>query len=530
MPDQPDNAPRGKGSLTEPGAESALGVGAETSHEPSIAQIETHPLKEMLTIAAPTVVTMTSYTVMQFIDAQMVLRIGPEPVYVSAQGNGGMLAWLVIAVILGLTTIVNSYVSQNLGAGRPREGAAYAWNAIWLSVAGWAVLMLPMIFLSGFVFDAMGHDDSLRSLENDYARIMLFGGLFVTTARALGHYFYGMHRPVIVMVAVLIANGINVLANWVLIYGHLGAPALGVAGAAIGTVIGSAFELAIPMVIFLGPRYAREFSTRAAWRPSMRHIRDIFRVGWPGSLMFFNEMVCWGFLMIGLIPMAAKAAGQDPVIANTAGWIGLRFMHVSFMPTVGLSIALTAIVGKCMGMDRPNLAASRTWLGLRLGLAYMGVCAIVFFFFREQLVSLFIDKDTPPDERAMLIAIGSRVMIAAAIFQLFDAVSILLSGSLRGAGDTVWPGVVTILSSWVWIIGGGLLLIRFMPDIGGVSPWIGGSAYIITLGVALLIRFLGGRWRTLRLVEKNTNNAPDDRPAGPPAQDPDIPAPAPVEA
>ncbi len=514
MPEQHDNAPPGGGPLLEPGSEAALGAGADASREPSIAQIETHPLREMLTIAAPTVVTMTSYTVMQFIDAQMVLRIGPEPVYVSAQGNGGMLAWLAISIILGLTTVVNSYVSQNLGAGRPREGAAYAWNALWLSVAGWFVIMLPMIYFSPRIFGMMGHDETLVRLENQYAGIMLLGGVFVTTARGLGHYFYGMHRPMVVMIAVLAANIINVFANWVLIYGHLGAPALGVAGAAAGTVIGSAFELLLPLAVFLGPKYAREFSTRSAWRPSLRHVRDIFRIGWPGSLMFFNEMICWTYLLVVLIPKAARAAGQDPVIANTAGWIGLRYMHVSFMPTVGLSIALTAIVGKCMGMNRPALAASRTWLGLRLGLGYMGLCAIVFFLFREQLVAFFIDRGTPPDERALLIAIGSRVMIAAAIFQLFDAVSILLSGALRGAGDTVWPGVATILSAWVWIVGGGHLLIRVMPGIGGVSPWIGGSAYIITLGIALLARFLGGRWKQFRLVgETPAREAAADEPA-----------------
>lgn len=500
MTTQPDN-PITEGSLTEPGGEAALGAGADSSHEPTIAQIEAHPLKEMLTIAAPTVVTMTSYTVMQFIDAQMVLRIGPEPVYVSAQGNGGMLAWLIIAIMLGLTGVVNSYVSQNLGAGKPREGAAYAWNAVWLSVAGWVVLMLPMIFLCPMIFRMLGHDETLLGFETEYAQIMLFGGLFTTTSRALGHYFYGMHKPMTVMVAVLTANAVNVLANWVLIFGHWGVPAMGVAGAAFGTVIGGLVELVIPFAVFVGPRYAREFSTRVAWRPSLRHIRDINRIGWPGALMFFNDMVCWGYLMIGLIPMAAKAAGQDPIVANTAGWIGLRYMHVSFMPTVGLSIALTAIVGKCMGMNRPELAASRTWLGMRLGLTYMGVCAVVFFVFREQLVAFFIDKETPPDERAVLIAIGSQVMIAAALFQLFDAIAILLSGALRGAGDTIWPGIATILCSWICIVGGGHLLIWLMPHLGGVSPWIGGAAFIISLGSALLFRFIRGKWKSMRLVK-----------------------------
>ncbi|USN98796.1 MAG: MATE family efflux transporter [Phycisphaeraceae bacterium] len=504
--------PIAEGSLAEPGGEIALAAGAELAHEPTLTGIKEHPLREMVTIAAPTIATMTSYTVMQFIDAQMVLRIGPEPVYVAAQGNGGMLAWLFIAIVLGMTGVVNSYVSQNLGAGRPREGAAYAWNAMWISALGWAVLMVPMIFLCPMTFAALGHDDELRRLEDDYAQIMLFGGLFTTMARALGHYFYGMHRPVVVMVAVIAANLINVLANWILIFGHWGAPALGVAGAAIGTVLGTLVELVGPFLVFIGPRYAREFSTRVAWRPSLRHIRDIARIGWPGSLMFFNDMVCWGYLMVGLIPKAAQAAGQDPVVANTAGWIGFRFMHLSFMPTVGLSIALTAIVGKCMGMRRPDLAASRTWLGMRLGLAYMGLCAIAFFLFREQLVSLFIEKDTPPEARTALIAIGSQIIIAAALFQLFDAIQILLSGALRGAGDTIWPGILTVVCSWTFIVAGGHLLIWRFPDLGAISPWIGGASFIISLGCALLFRFTQGNWRTMRLVH-DSDAGPDS--AGP---------------
>jgi MATE family multidrug resistance protein len=489
-----------KSSLTEPGAEIGLGAGADTPREPTLEQIQAHPLREMLAIAAPTVVTMTSYTVMQFIDALMVKSIGPEPVYVAAQGNGGILAWLVMAAVLGLTGVVNSYVSQNLGAGRPREGAAYAWNALWLSAASWILVMLPFALLTPTLYGLMGHEPDLLRFETQYAQIMLAGGLFTTAARSLGHYFYGMHRPMIVMVSVLAGNLVNVAANYVLIFGHFGAPQLGVAGAAVGTVIGSFVELVIPFVIFVGPRYARELGTRAAWRPSRLHLRDICRIGWPGALMFVNEMICWAYLMTWLIPMAAEAAGDDPLVANTAGWIALRYMHLSFMPAVGLSIALTAIVGKCMGMRRPDLARSRTWLGVRVGMAYMALCAVAFLLFRDPLIGLFISAETPPDQRAALIAVGSKVMIAAAIFQLFDALAITLSGALRGAGDTVWPGVATLVLSWVCIVGGGHLTIALAPSLGGVGPWAGASAYIIGLGLALLVRFLQGHWTRMRLV------------------------------
>jgi hypothetical protein len=273
----------------------------------------------------------------------------------------------------------------------------------------------------------------------------------------------------------------------VLIFGNFGAPEMGVAGAAIGTVIGAAVEFAIPMAIFLSPKYAREFGTRAAWRPQ----RAAHRRHLPHRLARRAHVRQRdGVLDLSdgrLIPRAAEAAGQDPVLANTAGWIGLRYMHLSFMPTVGLSIAITAIVGKCMGMNRPDLAASRTWLAFRLGLAYMGACGVVFFLFRGPLVDLFVSGETAEADRALIIALGLAGLIAAAIFQLFDAIAIMLSGALRGAGDTVWPGVATLVLSWTCIVGVGHLLIETAPRLGAASPWIGAAAFLIALGLAMLL-------------------------------------------
>jgi len=501
----PSGNPAASDLLSEPGSELGLGASADAPSEPSLADIESHPLKEMFKIAAPTIVTMTSYTVMQFIDGLMVTKIDQDPVYLSAQGNGGIIAWVTMSLLLGLTSVVNSYVSQNLGAGKPREGAAYAWNAIWLSIAGSLVILMPMVFLAPMIFASLGHDEKLLTLETDYAQIVLAGGVFTLCSRSIGHYFYGMHRPTVVMISVLAGNLINIFANWVLIYGNLGAPRLGVAGAAWGTVIGTAIELAIPLVIFLGPKYAMEFGTRSAWRVSKEHISDIFRIGWPGALMFASEMACWTYLMVALIPKAATAAGQDPILANSAGWIGLRYMHLSFMPTVGLSIAVTAIVGKCMGMNRPDLAASRTWLAFRIGIIYMGICGVGFFLFKEQLVEVFISKDTPLEDRVEIVRLGSYVLIAAAIFQLFDAVAIILTAALRGAGDTVWPGVIMLFLSWGFIVGGGNLLIAVAPNLGAASPWIGTAAFLIALGISMLARFCSGKWRNMRLVK----DAPD---------------------
>jgi len=523
---------------------SGVGLGAQSpasfsaqeavSGEPINLDPRAGGLGEMLRIALPSVITMTSYTVMQFGDTWMVSRIEPpDPVYVAAVGNGGIASWLFASCALGINSIINTYVSQHLGAGTVQKAPAYAWAGLWISLV-FGLLAIPMVFLVGPMFSAIGHEGRMLELETGYAQILFMCSGLLIAGRSLHHFFYGLHRPKIVMISAISGNIVNLFVNWVLIYGNLGAPEMGVMGAAIGTVTGVTIELAIPLALFLGPKMHRELKTRTQWRCGLAPVRDIFRLGWPGGMMFLNEMLCWSYLMAGLLPLAGMAAAsmaldqtgsyrgvevvggansemgarvveQAGVAANTAGWIALRFMHASFMPAVGLSFAVTALVGKAMGMGRPDIAAARAWLGLKVAVIYMGLCALVFVMFRETLIGVFIKSPDPEDVEAVrqaaeVLRIGALVMIAAAVFQVFDAVAITLSAALRGAGDTIWPGVATLALSWICIVGLGLVMIELAPQLGSMGPWIAASAYIVALGIALLLRFLAGGWKSRRVV------------------------------
>lgn len=215
-----------------------------------------------------------------------------------------------------------------------------------------------------------------------------------------------------------------------------------------------------------------------------------------------------------LIGKAGEAAGENEVVHNTAGWIGLRYMHLSFMPAVGMSIAVQAMVGRCMGEQRPDLAAKRVWLGLGVACAYMGLCALLFVLFREPLIRLFAEGDPKLTADAIeeVVRVGAMVMIAAAVFQVFDAIAIVLSAALRGAGDTVWPGAVVVGGSFAFIIGGGHLMIALFPQWGSAGPWASTALFIVAVGSALFARFLGGKWRTMSLVEHP--GPPGPSPAG----------------
>lgn len=450
-----------------------------------------HPLLDMLFIAAPSVVQMVSYSAMQFVDMLMVTRWGDDPIYVSAQGNGGMAVWIPLSLVFGMSGVVSSFVSQNLGAGTPRKGARYVWAQWWIAIAA-ALLLLPMVFVLPRAFAAMGHAPELIELETDYASVLIYGAILTMGARTVAQYFFGMHKPLVPMGAALLGNVVNVLANFVLIFGLLGFPELGLIGAAVGTVIGSAVELIIPAVLFLTPHWAKNFETRKPWKPAWKPIKHILRVGTPAGFMMVNEMVCFGYLLVGL-------GGRFGEAQQAAGWVALRYMSLSFMPTVGLSIAITAIVGRLIGMGRIDLAEKRAWLGMALGIGYMGACATCFIVFREQLMGLFVTEDMDPESAAELVRVGSMILIAAAVFQMFDAVAVTISGALRGAGDTLVPSVLTIVLSWLLIVGGGHLAVALKPEWGALGPWIFASAYIVVLGLTLLARFKLGAWKRMKL-------------------------------
>ena len=449
-------------------------------------------------LAWPTVLTMSSYTIMQFVDKFMVAEVGP--LEVAAQGNGGIWAFAPLSFAMGILTVINTWVSQNLGADRAERAPKYAWAGIWFSLLVWVFILLPFAFFLPDIFAGM-HDreaieefDRLVKLESEYGRLLLIGALLLLVGKGMQHYFFGLHRPKVIATAAITGNIINVVANYGLIFGKFGLPELGLNGAAIGTIIGTSVELLIPLAIFLGPKMNLQLNSRQQWQPRWQPLRDVLKVGWPAAVQFGNEIFCWAVFMTILV----GKFGADHL---TAGWIALGYIHLSFMPAVGFSVAVSSIVGRYIGASKPDLAVSRARVGVAMAVIYMTVCAGLFFIFRYELISFFIADDTDPEQAANILRIGANLMICAAIFQTADSFGIVYSGALRGAGDTVWPGVITIIYSWVFIVGLGWLMTVWFPQWESIGPWIGAAAYIIVLGITMAWRFEGGAWQKIQLLE-----------------------------
>jgi MATE family multidrug resistance protein len=182
-------------------------------------------------------------------------------------------------------------------------------------------------------------------------------------------------------------------------------------------------------------------------------------------------------------------AGEDAMAANM---FSFRFMSVSFMPALGIGTAITALVGRYIGMGRPDLAMHRAHLGFKVNVTYMLTCGLLFFVFRHELMRLFSDK---PE----VLRIGSTLLVFAAVFQLSDAMYCTYSGALRGAGDTFVPAMATGIMNWTMSVGLGYVIVRLHPEWGAAGPWTIATIYSITLSTYIYIRFKRGGWRSIRL-------------------------------
>jgi MATE family multidrug resistance protein len=312
-----------------------------------------------------------------------------------------------------------------------------------------------------------------------------------------------MHMPKVVTVSTILANIVNVVANYILIFGEEGipglvqgipgTPALGLKGAAIATMIGMFMEMIIPLAIFLGPKFNSRYATRAAWKPRIETMKSVFRLGWPGAIQWGNEIVCWALFMTVFV-------GRYGTNAMAAGWIALGYLHLSFMPAVGINVAINSIVGKYIGAGKPDIAISRARVGVGIALVYMTFCALIFIIFRTELMEWFVNGTSYTlNEQEEIVRLGANMLILVALFQTVDALGIIYTGALRGAGDTVWPGVITAIFSWVFIVGGGWVAITYFPETGSIGPWIAAASYVIIIGITMTIRFERGGWRSIDL-------------------------------
>jgi MATE family multidrug resistance protein len=436
--------------------------------------------REVWHVAYPAVLTMISQTVMSFTDAVMVGRLGA--VELAGVGLAGTLVWGLYSFFNGLVTGVNTFVAQDYGARRFDHIGPVTWQGIYFALFS-GIILFGLSYWSAGLFDLLGPADEVRTVGSAYLQIRMRGGVFLVLWMCISAFLRGLGDTRTPLKITVVANAVNIFANYVLIFGKLGFPRLGIKGAAIGTVFAVGVGAVLFIAVFLSRRSDERYRTRSAWRPDTRLMLRLVKIGGPIGLQWFLDMGSFIFFsaMIGRIGTPELAASEA----------ALRLLHLSFMPVFGISIAATTLVGQYIGSEEVDYAAKSGYSALRMSALYTLLIAVVFLVFPGRLISI-INSDPG------VVRIGTVLVRLAAIFQVFDGLGIVSNGCLRGAGDTRWAMYIGVGYAWLLFLplaylGG------FVLKGGATGAWAGATVYISALGLTFFLRFRSGRWRSIKI-------------------------------
>ncbi len=429
----------------------------------------------MLRLAVPVVMAELGWMAMGVIDTVMVGGLGPEAISAAGVGNAIHIAFAIfgMAVMLGLDTLV----SQAYGARDIRD--CHRWFFDGLTLA--ALMTVPIMLLLAAVWYAipeLGFHQAVRPMLESYFGVVLLSTPFLLAYAVCRRYLQGMHAVLPVMIALLTANLINAAANWLLIYGHLGFPALGVAGSAWATVISRAYMLGALLlaVWWIDKRRMRDAgieSREGLWHVDRAwdgaRLRRLLALGLPAASQMAAE--------VGVFALATALSGMLDPISSASHQIALNLAGVAFMVPLGLGSAGAVRVGHAVGARDRQRAAAAGWTAILLAASFMIVAASVFVLVPRQLIGLFTTNES-------VLAVGTALLLLAAIFQLFDGIQGVITGTLRGIGDTRTPMLVNLVAHWGIGLPTGYLLC-FVIGWGVYGLWIGLSLGLIVTGVIL---------------------------------------------
>jgi MATE family multidrug resistance protein len=322
----------------------------------------------------------------------------------------------------------------------------------------------------------------LQSAATDYISARLAGEVGFAAVMVLTSFFRGKGDTLTPLYVSLGANAVNALLDYGLIFGNLGLPRWGVAGAGVATAVGQWLSAAVLFAAFRRRSLSERFAT-GVLAPSRQATRRLLRTGAP-----IGGQWCVGMTAFAVFTTVIASMGDASMAASQAF---VMLLSLSFMQAIGISIASSTLVGRYVGAgDRPAVRRSfRSSLVLGGGLA--GIVAVLFVTIPAPLLRIFTDD-------AAVVALGRPLLLLGALFQLFDAIAIISEGALRGAGDTRWPFLLEIALGWGFFVplayGLGIML-----EGGLTGAWLGGLVYISLLALLLVRRFRSGAWQQIRI-------------------------------
>lgn len=450
-------------------------------------------ISALIPIAIPMIMSNIFDTIMMFVDRLYLSYVGKE--HIAACMNGGLTAWTSMVFFVGVISYASALVARSYGAKNYSECPGIIHQALRLGVYAYPLVLLVGFFASKS-FKLAGHDPLQTKLELIYFWYMLIGGSIITLIRApLASFFSGIGKTSMIMKSSFVGMFINLLFNYLLIFGKCGFPKMGITGAAIGTLLANFAMTLILYYVFLKYSRKKEYKKSNARKYDRKTFVALLKYGIPSGIDMFL-----GTSAFNLVISIFHGYGADAAAAVT---IVMNWDLLAFFPLQGVQIAVTTLVSQNLGAGRIKGAEQAAYSGFKLNIFYSLLIMLLFITASPKLVSVFT-PDIAGTDYATVTSIAVPLLRWAAFYLIFDGIYLAFSGALRGGGDTFWAMIIGLC--FHWFLAANVLFTVYFLKLPLMSSWLAWVLSSILGGSMIFLRFRQGRWKTIKFSDQEKEN------------------------
>jgi MATE family multidrug resistance protein len=352
-----------------------------------------------------------------------------------------------------------------------------------------APFLTLITFLVAGVFEGMGHEPAQVGLERTYYLILMSGVLVTLAKTCISSYFAGIGRTHVVMICDVFGLIINVPLCYIMVFGKLGFPALGIVGAGVSTVVATVLAFMLFVAFYFRKEHRDTFGVLRSFSLDIKILRRYWRLGFPSGLELFLNVAAFNLFLLMFQSYGIAEGAAAAVVFN---WDIL-----SFVPMIGLSVGIISMIGRFVGardMARVNEVMTAAFV---VALAYGAVLATIYITYRYPLVEVFAP---PSGDFTAIRELSAFMMIGLSSYVLADAVILVSGGILRGAGDTRWLMVASVSLHWAMLVAQFFIIrvFEFSPKVS----WLALVAMILAIALVYALRLKSGRWRDPEVLER----------------------------
>lgn len=448
-------------------------------------------LRELLQVAVPLMLSAGTLSIMNAADRAMLTGWSRDSL--AAVTPAGMMYWTIVCIPIGMILYANTFIAQFDGAGQPQKMMASLWQAIWLAlVCGTLLMLCPLI--SGPALSLTTQPAAVIAEEKAYFDTLCLGCPLMMLTTALSCFYSGRRRTRVILAVNLSSVMVNFGVDYLLIFGRAGFPALGIQGAALATLSARFCEVVIYTTLITRKANRRQFRLFACWKPDRELLVKFLRFGFPsGAHYFVDNLGFTAFLFI------LGSLSRDALAASN---LAFGINALIYVPLLGFGTAVQTLVGHHIGADLKAAATRTTWNAVILATVWTGAMAVMLVVFPVLCLQPFLafaQSGKGVEAIESILPTAAMLLQFVAVYSVFDALAVVFASSLRGAGDTVFPMLLTMFSSWfIMALPAWWIVRQEGSEIHHV--WWTATVHVLVMGVLMMGRFLTGRWKLIQIV------------------------------